>query len=67
MSEKKAQSRKEFGKTCKMPENAPDYLKQKGQHANPELVKMIQMNHQKTQRAVQSRNGGQILLKDNGC
>ena len=68
MSEKKAQAPKEFGRTCQMPKDAPDYLKQKGQCANPELVRVIQANHNATaKQRMRFMTSGQPLLKDNGC
>jgi hypothetical protein len=67
MSERKAQARKEFGKSCDLPKDAPEYLKQKGNTAHPELIEMVQKNHALTMQAVTNIIGGRILLKDNGC
>ena len=67
MSNAKAQARREYGKSCELRKDAPDYLKQEGNHAKPELIEMIRENHRKTQQVTNNLNGGKPLMKDNGC
>lgn len=64
--EKKAQAKKTFGKQCKLPADAPDYLKQTGNTANPELVAIIQGRHRQTLHHVRNTNGS-VIYKDSGC
>ena len=67
MSEKKAQAPRQYGKSCQLPKDAPDYLTQvEPNRPHPDLVKMVQAEHRRTMQAVGNLTS-RPLLKDNGC